>query len=109
MTNVYVCKVHDKILNESEIEIVVERNRKMYHGPLFWKHEEEKACGKRITRYLETIKIEAEDIVEEDMAVFNTYINLCNKYGIKVHESTIGTLKHWSFINGFTEVYHNAN
>ena len=111
MTTIYVAKIHNKLLGETKVDVLFYRNKKMYRGPLFWNFEDDKATGDRVVRYLENqiINIEGEmDTTREDMECYATYLTLCDKYGITKYNSTLSTMKHWSFMNGFTEIYHNG-
>ena len=102
MTKMYVCKVYSKLLETSEIMVVSERNGKKYFGPLF----NSKDPDERITRYLREVTVECEDSTSEDFKVYETYLDLCKEYGIKFYDSTLGTMKHWSYVNGFTDEIH---
>lgn len=100
MTKVKVCRVYDKGVKESTIKVVFEKNYVNFIGPLFSK----KDSYQRITRNYDVVEVSVEDESDEVDAVIAVYINLCNKYGIKVYESTERTMRYWQFINGFSKI-----
>lgn len=110
MTTIKVVEILDNVMLETELEVLFIRNDRTYRGPLFWDFNEDRQTGSKIVKVIEewiTDPTEtSKDKTQEDLTCYDIYLHLCDKHGIKTYESTMKTMKHWSFINGFTDIYH---
>lgn len=110
MTSIYVVEIQDNVALESELDILFVRNGNKYRGPLFFDFNEDLATGSKIMKTIDEWIVDpmgtSKDQAQEDLTCFDIYLELCKKHGIKTYECTMKTMKHWSFINGFTDVLH---
>lgn len=95
-----VCKkvvLFSKSLEKYKEEIVFIKGDKIYEGALFFPLEKDNVITKVIKE--ETIKDVSESLSFKILEkVFDFYLNNCSKK----YSSTLSTMKHWQYINGFS-------
>lgn len=92
---VRIQNVYDEILEETNQELVVVKDRKTFIGALFFKKE----------KWNKPRKIVEEVIVEGSaLDVMLAAYNLMKKYNMtKKDDKTFKTMVHWQYINGFSD------
>lgn len=99
MTTVKIAKVFNNILKETKVTGIFTRNGKEFYGPLFWEKQEDD----EVKEILEEVTIpDGESEKAEVSCVIDKYIELAEKHGIKAYKDTEKTMKHWQYMNGFS-------
>lgn len=101
MTVIKAAKVYNNILEKTKTTIIFSRGGKEFFGPLF----REKGEDDEVREVLEEVTIlRGESEVGEVACVIDEYIKLAQKHGIKTYKDTEETMKHWQYVNGFSDV-----
>ncbi len=101
MTIIRIAKIYNGLTEETKTKGIFTRNGKDFYGPLFWEKDEDE----EIKDVLAEVKMpDGENEEAEITCVIDEYIELAKKHGVKVYEDTVKTMKHWQFMNGFSDV-----
>lgn len=105
MTEIKVCSVVDSAIELVFLGIVVCRDGNEYIGPLFKKLDDRYI---KVLKVVEECKIDYSDRKLEDSVVYEVFKNLCEKHNIPLSEDYYRLVRYWSYINGFTDIYHEG-
>lgn len=101
MTKIRIAKVYNRLTEKTKVIGIFSRNGKDFFGPLFWEKDEEDEVKEVLA---ERTVLDGESEEAEVACVIDEYIELAAKYGAKVYKDTEKTMKHWQFMNGFSNV-----
>ncbi len=101
MTTIKIAKIYNGLLEETKVKGIFTRNGKEFFGPLFWEKDEEDEVKEILA---EVTILDGESEEAEVSCVIDEYIELAKKHGLKVFKDTEKTMKHWQFMNGFSNV-----
>lgn len=91
-----ICKkviLLDEILGEETIDIIFEKENKIYQGALFFELD-------TFNKVKEILKVETFE--GADIPVIRQVFNFYLENATKVSDTTISTMEHWQHINGFS-------
>ena len=87
--------LYSEILAEHYVDIVFEKDGKIYRGALFFELDlDEKYVYEHVTENVETET--DEELVERAIAFYQEWYD-------NTYSTTADTMKHWQYMNGFTE------
>ena len=102
MSTIKIVKIYDSILNETTTKVMFENFGKKYLGPLFW--QEKDWVSETVVETVAMMIFETVDTKEKLNVFLKEATNLMRENGLKVTDTTISTMAHWQFLNGFTDI-----
>lgn len=92
--SIRIANVYNTILEETQKEIVIVKDRKTYIGALFFKKDETQVVRKVFER---------EDIEGSALDAMLTAYRMMKAHGLtKKDDKTLMTMMHWQYVNGLT-------
>ena len=92
--------MYNEIMEESNPEVLFLKNGNTFTGGLFFRLDP----WEIVEDVLEEVTVNDTDEESEVLKVIQTAIEMKRRHNIKVFDDSERTMKHWQYVNGFSEI-----